>query len=633
MRPARPFYTSQCRARQALFKLNGPRKVNDDKKKPSLYRTKPARIAHRNVSRYSKLTGMLFSCEPHAIYQHRAQNAECITNMLAKSQDPASFQVTDLTLGTIMGHNKISYPTEPALIVRVLLYSPPSLSPAWSPTQGFLKRYMHTSPVLLKKKKATPPITPPEPVLPQEQQDESDVWGLSPPSPATSFWRPGHLREPLTLPENSGSTHSLAMPSLATNSVRPVRKTRAGIAYKTGSRGYQSLVDPPRNKPPDPSSIELDPAVIATRKQTLDAVEEAIQAAWGPEYTVELFGSTRYGISKANSDLDMVILDPNYPYGVVAPGYEWNPRDLPPIHSVRNIAKVLRKAGFHIADTVTDANVPIVKFADKKTHHFVDLNVNDRLGVMNSELIKRYCELNPVLRPMIQYIKQWAKPLGLNRSSFNLKHPSNNFLAKPITFSSYALVMMTIGFLQSRGLLPNLQEGLPPMEPGTLKGTFWLRKPRITCCDVRYNMAEGWTPPEDVPVSQLIQDWFRLWGHEFKFEEQMVSVRDGGILPRPTLADGVAPYNGVLWNLDPFIRRKNITGIISHPSLARFKFMCSEYAENMAFEEGRLPPPLTRTREEPPHIALKEKQPELPHTPDPEWHPVDSNELPFTWRR
>ncbi|KAK7052331.1 hypothetical protein R3P38DRAFT_1642039 [Favolaschia claudopus] len=272
-------------------------------------------------------------------------------------------------------------------------------------------------------------------------------------------------------------------------------------------------------------------------------------------------------------------------------------------------------------------------FADKKTHHFVDLNVNDRLGVMNSELIKRYCELNPVLRPMIQYIKQWAKPLGLNRSSFNLKHPSNNFLAKPITFSSYALVMMTIGFLQSRGLLPNLQEGLPPMEPGTLKGTFWLRKPRITCCDVRYNMAEGWTPPEDVPVSQLIQDWFRLWGHEFKFEEQMVSVRDGGILPRPTLADGVAPYNGVLWNLDPFIRRKNITGIISHPSLARFKFMCSEYAENTAFEEGRLPPPLTRTREEPPHIALKEKQPEPPHTPDPEWHPVDSNELPFTWRR
>ncbi|KAK7052330.1 hypothetical protein R3P38DRAFT_1642009 [Favolaschia claudopus] len=182
MQPARPFYTSQCRARQALFELNGPRKVNCDKKKPSLYRTKAARTAHR----HSKLTGSLFGCEPHAIHQQRAQNAECITNSLAKLQDPASFQVKDLTLDTIMVHNQISYPTELVLVVRMLLYSPPPLSSAWRPTQGLLRRYMHTSPVLLKKKKATPPIAPPEPVLPQEQQDESDVWGLSSPSPATS---------------------------------------------------------------------------------------------------------------------------------------------------------------------------------------------------------------------------------------------------------------------------------------------------------------------------------------------------------------------------------------------------------------------------------------------------------------
>jgi DNA polymerase sigma len=83
----------------------------------------------------------------------------------------------------------------------------------------------------------------------------------------------------------------------------------------------------------------------------------------------------------------------------------------------------------------------LVKFKDQKTGHFVDLNVNDRLGVHNSDLIKQYCQLNPVLRTMIQYIKMWAKPLGLNR-------PSPTQRGASVTFSSYALVMMTIGFLQ-----------------------------------------------------------------------------------------------------------------------------------------------------------------------------------------
>lgn len=136
----------------------------------------------------------------------------------------------------------------------------------------------------------------------------------------------------------------------------------------------------------------------------------------------------------------------------------------------RTVAKILKKAGFFIFETLPQASVPIskfplvllfcplliyapsVKFMDNRTGHRVDLNINDRLGVLNSDLIKRYCELNPVLVPMIQYVKLWAKPLGLNS-------PSRNQLNKPMTFSSYALVMMTIGFLQVGLVLPVLQCG------------------------------------------------------------------------------------------------------------------------------------------------------------------------------
>lgn len=37
-------------------------------------------------------------------------------------------------------------------------------------------------------------------------------------------------------------------------------------------------------------------------------VQDALQKAFGTDYRVELFGSTRYGISSAKSDLDMVLL-------------------------------------------------------------------------------------------------------------------------------------------------------------------------------------------------------------------------------------------------------------------------------------------------------------------------------------
>jgi len=68
-----------------------------------------------------------------------------------------------------------------------------------------------------------------------------------------------------------------------------------------------------------------------------------------------------------------------------------------------------------------------------------DINVNDRLGIENSQLIKAYCELHPALRPTIMALKTWAKVFGLN-------NPST--VGKPVSFSSYALTLMTIGFFQ-----------------------------------------------------------------------------------------------------------------------------------------------------------------------------------------
>ncbi|KAJ7100601.1 hypothetical protein B0H15DRAFT_816648 [Mycena belliarum] len=412
----------------------------------------------------------------------------------------------------------------------------------------------------------------------QEHKPEHDEqgWGLNPPRiRPPEFWRPD--RTPLTVPVR---TRSSSLVPLA-------RESKAGVAYKDAlSRPKGFHTSAACLKRPDIWNVrvparETDPRVRDSRRETLLAVQNVVRKAYGGEYSVEIFGSIRYGISSASSDLDLVILDPTRKNGFAPSG-----RKLGEIYHIRPLSRVLRKAGFKILEVVPDAAVPIVKFQDPRTGQSCDINVNDRLGLYNSDLIKRYCELNPVLVDMIMFIKAWAKPRGLNNSGSR---------KMPTTFSSYALVMMTIGFLQHRGLLPNLQEGLEPLEPGNLQGTFWLRLPRVLCCDIRYHRAEGWTPPENVPVAILLRDWFKFWAVEFSLAEEMISIRHGGRLRRDA-ATKRTDFAGVLWNIDPFIRTKNLTRNIGHKSIGQFKMECHAMVPTFGSDDLAIPQQLVEAR-------------------------------------
>ena len=81
-----------------------------------------------------------------------------------------------------------------------------------------------------------------------------------------------------------------------------------------------------------------------------------------------------------------------------------------------------------------------VKFKDPITDIQCDLNINDQLGFINTSLIRHYCDVLPVLRPLLLVIKRWARPLGYNSPA--------GAPGEPITFSSYTLAIMTITLLQ-----------------------------------------------------------------------------------------------------------------------------------------------------------------------------------------
>ena len=158
----------------------------------------------------------------------------------------------------------------------------------------------------------------------------------------------------------------------------------------------------------------------------------------------------------------------------------------------------------------------LVKFRDPASGLDCDLNINDRLGIVNSAMIKEYCDVHPFLRPLLYRIKEWAKALGLNSPS-----PPGG----PISFSSYALTLMTISFLQARhiliisshamlivlqqkeGHLPNLQEDLPPISKSDSKTLIWSRKPHRVW-DTRFESAKDWVPPPLPDFDTLLSSWF-----------------------------------------------------------------------------------------------------------------------------
>ena len=126
------------------------------------------------------------------------------------------------------------------------------------------------------------------------------------------------------------------------------------------------------------------------------------------------------------------------------------------------MSTALRKSGFKIIQKIPKATVPIgirlcigccstrsnqqsspkVKFKDPNTDIQCDLNINDQLGFINTSLIRHYCDILPVLRPLLLAIKRWARPLGYNSPA--------SAPGVPVTFSSYTLAIMTIGLLQVR---------------------------------------------------------------------------------------------------------------------------------------------------------------------------------------
>jgi len=51
---------------------------------------------------------------------------------------------------------------------------------------------------------------------------------------------------------------------------------------------------------------------------------------------------------------------------------------------------------------------------------------------------------------------------------------------------------------------------------------------------VSYGPPDGWAPPARVELDKSLFYWFNYWGFEHGYETEMVSIREGGLIPRNT---------------------------------------------------------------------------------------------------
>ncbi|KAL7669606.1 hypothetical protein ACOME3_010253 [Neoechinorhynchus agilis] len=205
---------------------------------------------------------------------------------------------------------------------------------------------------------------------------------------------------------------------------------------------------------------------------------------------------------------------------------------------------------------VIRARVPIVRFTwtnqtpvDGVDRLICDLNFGNEACVRNTHLVHAYTVLDWRVAPLIFFIKKWAKHNGIND-------------APEGTFSSYALCLLTISFLQVKcvpPVLPSLQKILPSI----FNATRDLRE-----LDAEHEQMgqilmqeHKWKSKNVQSEGELFLGFIEYYA-EFSFNSRIVSVRTGNVHDFDSLDEFVSKqdlFMPVQMNVEEPFEHLNVT--------------------------------------------------------------------------
>lgn len=170
-----------------------------------------------------------------------------------------------------------------------------------------------------------------------------------------------------------------------------------------------------------------------------------------------------------------------------------------------------------------------------------DINFANPLGIHNTHMLRCYALTDARVRPMVLFVKSWAKRRKINSSYSG-------------TLSSYGWVLMVLHYLvnvASPPVCPNLQHYLPPATDMNSLGDRFRGAKKISGYDVRFwgneeeiirAAREGRLTQNHQPLASLLCGFFRYFasqgGHygrqaNFYWTSEVLSLRTpGGILTK-----------------------------------------------------------------------------------------------------
>ena len=139
--------------------------------------------------------------------------------------------------------------------------------------------------------------------------------------------------------------------------------------------------------------------------------------------------------------------------------------------------------------------------------------MNNNLSVYNTELLRRYCDVDPRVKPFILAIKYWARNRGICE-------PTSG------TFSSYAWTLIAINALQTmpEPVIPNLctRDGTNVVEIGG-------QNYDVSMQDISNSK---FVSKNNGTVAELLISFFSNLATNWPWNEFVVSVREGELITR-----------------------------------------------------------------------------------------------------
>jgi len=171
------------------------------------------------------------------------------------------------------------------------------------------------------------------------------------------------------------------------------------------------------------ATMRSDAELFALRQCLKDL--QVMTRTLGTGWQVQSFGSTVNLFGTRHGDLDVTCFRAGKEYDGQSAVEELRTRFVPLLQE---------SAAFELVQAVWLARVPVLKLR-YKNYLDVDLTCQNTEALLNTQLLKAYAKLHPVVREVVVIVKLWAKASGVCGA------PEGHL-------SSYSITLMVIYFLQ-----------------------------------------------------------------------------------------------------------------------------------------------------------------------------------------